>query len=116
MEDREVLKKKKKGEEAKKKDRRCRTCGEKVQGHVGPCGRRCRNKDLMTFDDEPEKDVESGEEVGEEDENALKKTRATESGKTEMRADQTKQKEATEDTKGARHLHQSQVEMSVYQP
>ena len=57
-----------------RKQRRCRTCGEKVQGHPGPCGERCRNRDLMTFDEEPpaqnveEEEDESEEESSDEEE------------------------------------------------
>ena len=88
MEDKEKQGKKK-GEAVKKRDRCCRTCGEKVLGHVGPCGERCRNKDLMTFDDEPEKDIVYEE--GEEEEDVGEQSEEDEGGEEGEESEESKQ-------------------------
>lgn len=62
-------------EEGKKKKtrrvNRCTTCKSLVAGHVGPCGRRCKNRPLITLDErdaEPTEDVEEVETEVEDDE------------------------------------------------
>ena len=54
-----------------KRVNRCTTCKALVAGHVGPCGRRCQNRPLITLDErdaEPTEDVEEVETEVEDDE------------------------------------------------